>query len=100
MIGRLLSAGVDPFQLNFGHVAQTDHVMVAQHIRRQRAFAGKPDAGIASSLSCNICHAAVCGMALVAPRRFGSLCERYCDVALIDSTLPYFDLWYCWILPL
>ena len=43
MIGRLLSAGVDPFQLNFGHAAQTDHAMVAQYIRRQRAFAGKPD---------------------------------------------------------
>ena len=42
MIGRLLSAGVGPFQLNFGQVVQTDHVMVAQHIRRQRAFTGKP----------------------------------------------------------
>ena len=45
MIGRLLSAGVDLFQLNFSHVTQAYHVVVAEHIRRQSAFAGTPKWG-------------------------------------------------------
>ena len=90
MIGRLLSAGVNPFQLSFGHVARANHIVVAPHIRRQRACGGKPDGGIGPSAFCNIYHSAACVMALVVPRRYGSLCGRYCDIALIVSTLPYF----------
>ena len=41
MIGRLLSAGVDVFRLNFSHGAQADHALVAQHIRRQARHQGR-----------------------------------------------------------
>ena len=41
MIGRLLSAGVDVFRLNFSHGAQSDHIQVAQHIRRQARHHGR-----------------------------------------------------------
>ena len=41
MIGRLLSAGVDVFRLNFSHGAQADHIQVAQHIRRQARHHGR-----------------------------------------------------------
>ena len=41
MIGRLLSAGVDVFRLNFSHGAQSDHIKVAQHIRRQARHHGR-----------------------------------------------------------
>ena len=41
MIGRLLSAGVDVFRLNFSHGAQADHALVAQHIRRQAQHQGR-----------------------------------------------------------
>ena len=41
MIGRLLSAGVDVFRLNFSHGAQADHAKVAQHIRRQAGHHGR-----------------------------------------------------------
>jgi hypothetical protein len=92
MIGRLLSAGVGLFDLNFSHGAQADHAVVAEPIRRQRAFAGTPDGGIAPLAICNMYHGAACVMALVAPRRYGSHYERYCDIALVASTLPYFTL--------
>ena len=45
MIGRLVSAGVHLFQLNFSHATPADHAVVADHIRRQCAFAGTPDGG-------------------------------------------------------
>jgi len=41
MIGRLLSAGVDVFRLNFSHGAQADHAQVARHIRRQAGHHGR-----------------------------------------------------------
>ena len=90
MIGRLLSAGVDLFQLNFSHVTQPDHVVVAEHIRRQRAFAGTPNGGIGPSNIYNMYHGAACIVDLVARRRYGSHYERYCDTALVVATLPYF----------
>ena len=58
MIGRLLRAGVGLFDLNSSHVAQADHTVVAEHIRRQRAFAGTPDGGIAPLAICNVYHGA------------------------------------------
>ena len=42
MIDKVLSAAMDLFQLSFSHVAQADHAVVAEHIRRQHAFAGTP----------------------------------------------------------
>ena len=92
MTGRLLSAGVDLFQLNLSHVAQADHEVMAEQIRLQRAVSGTHNGRIGPSIICNMYHSATCVMGLVAPRRYGSLCERYCDIALIVSTLPYFAI--------
>ena len=72
MIGRLLSTGADLFQLNFSHVAQADHEVVAEQVRRQRAFSSTPNGGIAPSNICNMYHGAACVMGLVAERRYGS----------------------------
>ena len=41
MIGRLLSAGVDVFRLNFSHGSQADHAQAARHIRRQARHHGR-----------------------------------------------------------
>jgi hypothetical protein len=92
MIGRLLSAGVGLFDLNFSHGAQADHAVVAEPIRRQRAFAGTPDGGIAPLAICNMYHGAACVPALVGvgPRRYDSRAGRYCDIALNVAILPYF----------
>ena len=54
MIGRLLSTGVDLFQLNFSHVARADHQVVTEQIRRQRAFSGTPNGRIGPSNICNM----------------------------------------------
>ena len=43
MIGQLLCAREDVFQLKFSRAAQTDRVVVAERLRRQRALAGAPD---------------------------------------------------------
>ena len=42
MIGQLLCAREDVFQLKFGRAAQTDRVVVAERLRRQRALTGAP----------------------------------------------------------
>jgi len=91
MIGRLLSARVDVFHLNFSHVAQADHGVAAEHLRPQRALATAPDGEIGPSTIGNMCHGAACVMALVVPQRHGSRWERYCDIALVIAILPYFN---------
>ena len=91
MIGRLLSARVDVFHLNFSHVAQADHVVVAEHLRPHCALASAPDGGIGPSTIGNMCHGAACVVALLVPWRHGPHWERYCDVALVIGILPYFN---------
>ncbi len=41
MLGRLISAGVDVFRLNFSHGSPENHAQVAQRIRRQAGHAGR-----------------------------------------------------------
>lgn len=41
MLGRLISAGVDVFRLNFSHGSPENHAKVAQRIRRQAGYAGR-----------------------------------------------------------
>ena len=40
IIGLLLGAGEDVFQLNSSHAAQTDRAVAAERLRRQRALTG------------------------------------------------------------
>ena len=81
---------MDLFQLNFSHVTQADHEVVAEQIRRQRAFSGTPSGRIGPSNICNMYHGAACVMGPLVPRRYGPQYERYCDIALIVAILPYF----------
>lgn len=41
MIAKLLGAGVDVFRLNFSHGTASNHIKVAQQIRKQAAIAGR-----------------------------------------------------------
>ena len=94
MIGRLLSARVDVFHPNFSHFVQADHVVVAEHLRRQRALATAPDGGIVPSTIGNMCHGAACVTAVVVPRRHGSCtCKTLASVPFIARAHGYETLW-------